>query len=99
MMNQEDIIRMAREAGFSEQDGIITGGVSDLERFAELIAAAERKAIGFDKAELWIKRINDAVLAEREACAEAAADAVAFNGGTVQMEAHVRQAIRARSEK
>lgn len=26
--------------------------------------------IGFAKAELWIKRINDAVLAEREACAK-----------------------------
>lgn len=34
--------------------------------------------------------------AEREACAERGVDAVAFNGGTVQMEAHVRQAIRAR---
>jgi hypothetical protein len=29
-----------------------------------------------------------------EACAEAATDAVAFNGGSVQMEAHVRQAIK-----
>lgn len=37
--------------------------------------------------------------AEREACAEAAVDAVAFNGGTVQMEAHVRQAILARSQQ
>ena len=59
----------------------------------------ERKAIGFDKAELWIKRINEAVLAEREACAEAAVDAVAFNGGAVQTEAYVRQTILARNEK
>ena len=29
-----------------------------------------------------------------EAAAEAATDAIAFNGGTVQMEAHVRDAIR-----
>jgi len=36
----EDVIRMAREAGFSEQDGIVTGGASDLERFAALVAAA-----------------------------------------------------------
>jgi hypothetical protein len=34
---------------------------------------------------------RDAVV---EACAEAACGEVAFNGGSVQMEAHVRQAIR-----
>jgi hypothetical protein len=32
-------------------------------------ARAIEREIGFDRAELWIKRINDAVLAEREACA------------------------------
>ena len=31
---------------------------------------ALQKKIGFDRAELWIKRINEAVLAEREACAK-----------------------------
>jgi hypothetical protein len=30
---------------------------------------ALQKKIGFDRAELWLKRINEAVLAEREACA------------------------------
>jgi hypothetical protein len=33
-----------------------------------LLEELERE-IGFDRAQLWIKRINDAVLAEREACA------------------------------
>jgi len=33
-------------------------------------ARAIERQIGFDKAELWIKRINEAVLAEREACAK-----------------------------
>jgi hypothetical protein len=33
-------------------------------------ARAIEREIGFDKAELWIKRINDAVLVEREACAK-----------------------------
>lgn len=50
------------------------------------------------KAEAVIREL----LADREAyraqvieeCTEAATDAVAFNGGGVQMEAHVRQAIR-----
>jgi hypothetical protein len=31
-------------------------------------ARAIERQIGFDKAELWIKRISEAVLAEREAC-------------------------------
>jgi len=84
-MNRDDIIRMAREAGFTASNGFSqlivrhsNGSWVDiaesLERFADLVAAAERKA-----------------------CAEAAVDAVAFNGGTVQMEAHVRQAVQARN--
>jgi hypothetical protein len=31
---------------------------------------ALQKKIGFDRAELWLKRINEAVLAEREQCAK-----------------------------
>ena len=42
-MTGEDIIRMAREAGISESHA---GGMFDfLERFAALVAAAERDAI------------------------------------------------------
>ena len=46
-MDREDIIRMAREAGFAPPDGsFITWDASDeqLERFAALVAAAEREA-------------------------------------------------------
>jgi hypothetical protein len=53
-MNREDIIRMAREAGFASPDGsFITWGASDeqLERFAALIAAAER-----EKLAAWMMR-------------------------------------------
>ena len=47
-MNRDDIIRMAHEAGFSDiiKKGVwITDGCWDeeLERFAELVAAAERE--------------------------------------------------------
>ena len=51
-MNNEDIVRMAREAGM-EQDGDnffspgheeIDVHITDLERFAALVAAAEREA-------------------------------------------------------
>ena len=51
-MNQEDIIRMAREAGmvrdydcfFSPGDQDMDVHITDLERFAALVAAAEREA-------------------------------------------------------
>jgi len=36
---------------------------------------------------------------ERKVCVQLAVDAIAFNGGTVQMESHVRQAIEARGEE
>jgi hypothetical protein len=40
-MTREDIIRMAREAGFSE---VAIRTPQDLKRFAALVAAAEREA-------------------------------------------------------
>ena len=40
----------------------------DHQNVVDFARSIERE-IGFAKAELWIKRINDAVLAEREACA------------------------------
>ena len=47
-MNRDDIIRMAREAGFEvyETDVWITDGwwLEELERFAALVAAHERRA-------------------------------------------------------
>lgn len=80
-MNRDDIIRMAREAGI---DGVIqtTSGRSvvidmrKIERFAALVAAAERE----ESIKLWASlrftdeqisdRIDAAVKAEREVCAE-----------------------------
>lgn len=84
----DDIIAMAREAGFNVEQGFllrITGIDEDLKRFAALVTKeAERKA-SFDRAELWLKRINEAVLAEREACAlvcdEASDKALALQSG------------------
>ena len=44
-MNRDDIIRMAREAGFGfPADYDLTELISRLERFAALVAAAEREA-------------------------------------------------------
>ena len=43
-MNQDEIIEMARNAGFSIADGIVTGGFTDVKRFAKLVAEREREA-------------------------------------------------------
>ena len=44
-MNRNDIIRMAREAGLCDEDGYsYSGNMPDIERFAALVAAAEREA-------------------------------------------------------
>ena len=73
-MTQEDIIRMAREAGM-EQDGDnffspsheeIDVHITDLERFAALIAAVEREAC----AELCEQMDHDGVMIAAD-CAEA----------------------------
>ena len=59
-MDREDIIRMAGGAGFASPDGsFITWDASDeqLERFAALVAAAEREAC----AELVVKGTDEPV--------------------------------------
>ena len=47
-MDREEIIRMAREAGFSERDAMgrtaFLGNSYDIERFAALVAQLERDA-------------------------------------------------------
>ena len=53
-MNREDIIKLAREAGFNVEQGFllrVTGVDEDLERFAALVAAAER-----EKVAAWMTR-------------------------------------------
>ena len=47
MMTREEIIRMAREAGFDPHDmsDDFTCNLEDIERFASLVAAAEREKV------------------------------------------------------
>ena len=74
-MNQEDIIRMAREAGmvqdydcfFSPSDQDMDVHITDLERFAALVAAAERERF-----------VQECI------------DLVALYGGPVDLEAAIR---------
>ncbi len=51
----------------------------DHQNVVDFARAIERE-IGFDRAELWIKRINDAVLAEREECAKVCLETEPFYG-------------------
>jgi hypothetical protein len=100
-MTQDEINRMAREAGFKPHHNpdlydCMVASDEAIERFAALAQSAERnklaawmiaqgyatghgdtteglleeleREVGFKRAELWIKRISEAVLAEREAC-------------------------------
>ncbi len=78
-MNREDIVRMAREAGFTVcRDELVFGEM--LERFAALVAAAEREAMMqlFTDPEnqptqhgtVTVEYMQREVAAEREACAK-----------------------------
>ena len=60
-------------------------------------ARSIEREIGFDRAELWIKRINDAVEAEREACAKVCESYLSespYSWGSTTM----AEAIRARGQ-
>ncbi len=68
-MTRDDITRMAREAGseaFKYPNLISETDWQIFERFAKLI----RNDYSNKHAQLWLKRIDEAVKAEREACAE-----------------------------
>jgi predicted NBD/HSP70 family sugar kinase len=100
-MNKEDIIRMAREAGLWEirhSVEMAIGGVGELEAFATLVAFAERERIKqanapeIERINAHIKELEDAVIAEREACAKVCEDSVEYAGDTLA------EAIRARRQ-
>ena len=83
-MNRDNVFRFAQEAGFS-----FRGYVPELERFASLVAAAERAEMKLDgihtchdKCERPVcVAIREAVAAEREACAKVCEE----QAGTVSM--------------
>ena len=67
-MNREDIIRMAREAGFPE--AILELSPTALERFAALVASAERERLTDAAMKAAEKAVDVAIALEREACAK-----------------------------
>ena len=69
-MNRDEIIRLAREAGLSNDFGKLGYPyLPELERFADLIVAAERQRKAWD-AKYWTEYEHDVAAAERESCAE-----------------------------
>ena len=80
-MNKEDIIRMAKQAGYYTDDEDVYDGsnffihTKEITKFAELVAAHEcEKLKNVAIYGMWLKErdlaIEAAVLAEREACAK-----------------------------
>ena len=98
-MTREEVIAMAREAGFTvgpSRDGPddVWGVASTLERFAKLV----RDDYSYTHASLWLRRINEAVKAEREACAKVCDDIDAEYGGEDVLATWCAKAIRARGK-
>lgn len=94
-MNRDDILRMAREAGFAG------GGCEALFRFAALVA--KRAVSNIDPASWmsWQEGYAAGVAAEREACAKVCDDKAkeTFSGQCQVWGDYFARAIRARSEK
>jgi len=99
-MNRKDIICMARKAGCDPHDmsDDFSVNLEDLERFAGLVAAAEREACAVLVEQgmgdwLLSKKFADLIAAaEREACAQLVDHILCEGGGTYG------DAIRRRSE-
>ena len=118
-MNREDIIRMAKECGAypaANVDGaLLFWSESQVERFATIIAAAERENLaawmierGYatghgDTTEDLLKELNwqidERIAAEREACAKACDVLAVHPEYASDITKVAAQAIRARGEK
>jgi pyruvate formate-lyase activating enzyme-like uncharacterized protein len=111
-MTQDEIIKMARQAGFGIglDDPIIYAAH---ERFAKLVAQHERERIKqanapeIERINAHIQKLEDAILAEREACAKIAEYKLDDKGLTAPDSPkewwnhackNIRDAIRARTE-
>lgn len=108
-MTRDNIIRMAREAGFVDSSFCRWSAYSDdLERFAALVAAAERESMTKDgwrrcavgqRTTQFCGMLEDAVKAEREACAKVCDARVIGDHNREDAEAEkCAAAIRARGE-
>jgi hypothetical protein len=101
-MNREDITRMAREAGFDvdeNHDVWITDGywLRELERFANLVAAAERNRTWTQ--DHWTEYERSIAATEREACAKTVMEYDLLYIGSYPINEQFADAIRARGQE
>ena len=99
-MTREDIIRMAREAGFqdlgaAEMWGYLIASKGHIERFAGLVAAHALANIDPSKLMSYQEGYEAGRTAEREACAQVCET----EGSTDDLPEHYAAACRARGEK
>lgn len=90
-MEREQIIRMARECGFwldgaNQAMPMWVIKQEELERFAALVASAERERLTDAAMKAAEKAVDVAIALERDACI----DLVAMYGGPVDLEAAIR---------
>jgi thiaminase len=93
-MNREEVINIAKKAG-DDVEHTLPSDLDFLERFANLVAKQANDDYSNKHANLWLKRIDDAVKAEREACAQVCED---WDSDSADPR-DVASAIRARGEK
>ena len=88
-MNKEDIIRMAQEAGWDAHHAEFD---TRIERFATLVASAERESLRESFRVVTAAEASAAILHEREACAKVCEEGEFMTFGCVA------EAIRARGQ-
>ena len=106
-MTRDDIIKMALDAGFCHDinNGIYLCAPMHIERFAALVVAAERERIiaanapEIEKINAHIRKLEDAVKAEREACAKVCQEYETNNDIAETWLNIVSEVIRARGQE
>lgn len=100
-MNKEDIIRIAREAGFNIDDLYPNASIQEIERFAILVASftwREQALSEVQKVGQVIEEIQTAVVAEREACAKVCEEQMQGKSIWIEGARACSLAIRARGQ-
>ena len=100
-MTRDDIIRMAQEAGFCHDinNGIYLCAPMHIERFAALVAAAEREACAKVAATLWQQYQDTKEAHERLSPEPFMPGRFGFDQSTVQQSRRIADAIRARGKE
>jgi hypothetical protein len=98
-MNREKLVELVKEAGGFTGNWQLLGeaalmGLDKIEKFAELV----RKDYSFTHAQTWLKRFDDAIKSEREACA-VYCELLEDEGGEYDVQQQCANAIRARGQK